>query len=1042
MNKMLFICYRMMLKPWLLLGFIFFFGPGFAQKNLIRFQNLTIDNGLAQGSVTGIVHGKNGYIWIATAEGLHRYDGYNFKVYRNIPGDKTSLPDNYISCLFEDSKGNLLIGLYSGEVCILNKNTSQFQKLNIASGKNIETSSPVTCINQDEEGHYLIGFEGAGMIRYDSAKHKSKIFKHELSPGLGNNILKCIVKDPYTGNFWVGTALGVYEYNARNQSFSQLSTLKNIENVPVTAVLTPEPQLLYFGTHGKGLYHFVRGSDSATRLVLPKSKGTRFISFLQQSPQTGEIWIGTSGGIIKYQSGESTLYMNDALNPESLVDNNTQTALIDKFGTLWVGTINGLSRFDKRLKLFNLFREFHWKDTLLNNNVYCIYQDPDQQIWMGTLSSGLIKFNPATEQINAWPLIKSKGLETKMVRAILKDKNGQMWVGTRDKGLFKFFPETGRFEQVIGSGGKLLSSPTIRHLHEDSQGMLWIGTANGLNAYNRTTNTFEVFRAIKESPNNNSIYQILESKDKKSLYLASFRGGFQIFDKATETFRLFNTGYMAKNNIGRSYAMCFEMLSDDSVMVGTYGGGLCIINIKTGKYRSITEKEGLPNNSVYGILRDGYNFWLSTNRGLARYNLKNHQILSFGLKNYIQSNEYNEGGYCKTSDGTFYFGGVNGFNYFKPSEVNTTFSPSKIEITAIKKGEIEIPFAMSEKGEKFVNLHYNDNLISFEFANLNFLSGNSNQYTYKLEGFDDNWIKAGNRTIAYYTKLSPGHYTFRVKGLSADSGIAQIETFIKIIIDPPFWRTWWFYLLMLLVCLAIIYYFIRWRTQIIDQNYKHKLAEMELKALRSQMNPHFIFNSLNSIQYFILKKEPKAAYNYLTKFSTLMRMILQNSKHKSISLKSEHDWLQTYLELENLRMENTLNFKIEIDAKINPEKVFVPTMVLQPYVENAIIHGLLPKEGHRELSIEILLEGQKIKCIIYDNGIGRKKSAEINNLRLKNHESTAMNLTKDRLAILNINHMEGIGPVVIDIEDENEQSLGTKVELLLPLIIQNESLNL
>jgi len=204
------------------------------------------------------------------------------------------------------------------------------------------------------------------------------------------------------------------------------------------------------------------------------------------------------------------------------------------------------------------------------------------------------------------------------------------------------------------------------------------------------------------------------------------------------------------------------------------------------------------------------------------------------------------------------------------------------------------------------------------------------------------------------------------------------------------------------------------------------------------MNPHFIFNSLNSIQYFILKKEPKAAYNYLTKFSSLMRMILQNSKHKSISLKEENDWLKTYLELENLRMENTLEFSITMDNDIQPDRIYVPTMVLQPYVENAIIHGLLPKEGNRKLTIEITLDGQKLKCIISDNGIGRAKSQELNKVRLKHHESTAMNLTKDRLAILNIETGDGVGPKVIDLFDSEGNSIGTRVELILPLIVQNQ----
>lgn len=1019
---------------------LFTFDGLFAQKDLIRFQNITIDNGLAQGTITGIVHGQDGYMWISTAEGLHRYDGYAFKIYRNDPSNKSSLPDNYISSLFEDAKGNLILGLYSGEVCMLDKNSSTFKNLNINVNRIVKGSHAITCINEDGRGSYLIGLEDAGLLKYDTAKHQSKLFRRGLTSGLNNNTIRCIVKDAFTGKFWVGTAMGVCEYDATAESFIQTKNLENISDKPISSVLTPAPDKLLFGTYGKGLYQYTRGQDSASRLLLPKSKGTRFISFLKKV-SNNEIWIGTGGGLMKWEGEKITLYMNNPLNPESLVDNNTQTGCIDRFGSIWVGTINGLSRFDKRLKLFNLFREFRWKDSLLNNVVYHIYEDTSSSLWIGTLNSGILKFNPKTEQLTAWPVIKFGNEETRMVRTIFRDRSGQLWLGSRDKGLFKFYPEQNRFESVTGAETYKISSVTIRSIFEDKQGNFWIGTDNGINLYDRKTNKFEVFRAFKESPKSNSIYQIGESPDGQYLYLACFRGGFQIFDKTNKTFRSFSTGSSIKKDANKSYAMCFELLSKDSVMVGTYGGGICIINLKTGKSRSITEKQGLANNSVYGILRDGDDFWLSTNRGLSCFNIRNNRIQNFGLKNYIQSNEFNEGAYCKTSDGTFYFGGVNGFNYFKPSELLRGEKSYKMVITAIKKGDEEVPFLTDKQGEKFLKLHYNDNLIAFEFATLNFLSTQSNQYAYKLVGFDDKWIKAGNRTVAYYTKLSPGEYIFKVRALDGDSISTKEGASVKIVIEPPFWRTWWFYLLIALLIFGLIYLIFKWRTQIIDRNYSHKLAELELKALRSQMNPHFIFNSLNSIQYFILKKEPKAAYNYLTKFSTLMRMILQNSKHKSISLKAEHDWLQTYLELENLRMEDSLVFNIILDKNINPEQIFVPTMVLQPYVENAIIHGLLPKEGIRKLDIEIFVDGQKLKCIITDNGIGRSKSHELNKARLKNHESTAMNLTKDRLAILNIETGDGVGPQLLDLYDEAGNSLGTKVELILPLIIKNEVLN-
>lgn len=1007
-----------------------------AQKNLIKFNNLTIENGLEQGTITGIIHGKDGYMWIATADGLHRYDGYNFKIYRNDPNDKNSLPDNYITCIFEDGKSNLLIGLYNGEVCVLNKQNSTFRKLNFCKSSNSkEVVKPVTCIAEDEKGSYLIGVDETGLVKFDTAKKNYRIFNTSNSL-LKSNQIKCISKDKYTGKFLICTSKGLAEYSSGTSAISFLENLNNIPEQSFTTVLTPEPQKILIGTYGKGLYQYIRGEDSASKLILPKAKGTRFITFLLKNYKENTIWIGTLGGVVKLRNSDAILYSNNPQNPESLIDNNTQTGLIDKFGSLWIGTINGLSRFDQRLKKFHLFREFKWNDTLLNNNVYYIYEDTDSSIWLGTLSSGIINFNPVTEKITAFPLVKDGTIETKMVRAILKDKSGQYWVGTRDAGIFLFYPKTGKFKHIKGIEGFEISNNTIRCIFEDSEQNIWVGTANGLNLYNRNTNKFEVFRAFEKIPNNNTVYQIEESNDSKSLYIACFRGGLQIFDKKTRKFKVVELLNFSNQKPDKNYAMSILKTDDDSLILGTYGSGIFIVNTTNYKYRNIGEKNGLSNNSVYGILKHGSTIWLSTNRGISSYNKKTGDIKNYGLKNYIQSYEFNEGAFCKTRSGILYFGGVNGFNYFNPDEITDEIIKSLTIITSIKKIDKELPLSLNKKGEPYIELNYNDNLISFEFATLNFMSTNTNHYAYKLEGYDDNWINSGNRTTAYYTKLTPGQYYFKVKSLSEPEG-ASNPAVIKIIIEPPIWQTWWFYTLIVISLMFSIYFIIKWRTGIIDQSYKNKLAEMELKALRSQMNPHFIFNSLNSIQYYILKKEPKVAYNYLTKFSNLMRMILQNSKYKLISLKAESEWLKIYLELESLRMENSLEWSINIDKNIETEKTFLPAMVFQPYVENAVIHGLLPKPENRKLSIDISQESKILKCVISDNGIGRKKSFELNKARLKHHESTAMNLTKDRLAILNIETTSGMGPKVIDLYDENNEACGTRVEISLPLITKN-----
>ena len=256
---------------------------------------------------------------------------------------------------------------------------------------------------------------------------------------------------------------------------------------------------------------------------------------------------------------------------------------------------------------------------------------------------------------------------------------------------------------------------------------------------------------------------------------------------------------------------------------------------------------------------------------------------------------------------------------------------------------------------------------------------------------------------------------------------------IQIRVPPPFWLSTWFLILMVFIGIAAIALFIHLRTKIISNRFKQRQVELELSALRSQMNPHFIFNSLNSIQYYILQKEPKAAYTYLTKFSALMRMILQNSRQRFISLAAEKEWLLLYLELEKLRMENQLEYSISIADDINANAIMVPTMLVQPYVENAIIHGLLPKDTDRQLHVRFTLRNNFLHCEIEDNGIGRKESQLLNAKRNKKHTSSGMKITQERLEILGFEH--GTIPQ-LKIHDLTQ---GTMVVVDLPIIYKQSN---
>ncbi len=1001
-----------------------------AQKHLIQFENITIDEGLAQSTITDLLQDKNGFMWFATAEGLHRYDGYTFKIYKTEQGNIHSLADNYLTALAQDGQGNLYIGANNGSLCKLDNATGSFIRLNNKWNGN-NNFYPINHLALDGNNQLWIATEGGGLILTDTNGQSLRVLNKQSNTLNNNYIRKTIVNK---NGLFVCTQNGL---SVLDQHFNNtiISELDSFLLQYVTDVLPINATSFYVSTLGQGLFLWDSKKKTVTKIDLPKMRGSRYLEFILKDSEN-DLWIGTSnGGLLRIIDNQVYTYNNNPLISNSLVGDDVNKGIIDHNGNLWFGTISGISKFDKSLRSFGLFKEFTFKGEVLNNNVYSIYEDKQQNLWFGTLTGGLMRFNVKGDSIDQYyPYIKAGKVETKAVRCIYEDNNGHLWIGTRDQGLFELDRKSRKFIQHAGIPGHTLTHPVIRSIFEDSKNRLWIGTGNGLNLYDAETHKFTPFRGDPNNPSNNQIYEIKEDPESGKILAVAFRGGLQVIDanlKSIKNYKHNNTNKgPSSDNI-----MCIQIMGKSKFMLGTYGGGLSIFDMNADTFGFITEQNGLVNNVVYGILPGKQNdYWLSTNRGICKFNLAKKTFKNYGLNHYIQSYEYNEGAYFKTHNGLLFFGGIKGINYINPEilEINNkkTYNVVLTSFRLIdKSGSIEKDLTHASTLE----IPYNANLISFDFAALGFSNTKEIKYAYKLEGYDKDWIECGNRRTAYYTRLSPGNYTFMVK-VSNQMGVWQKEgKSLQIHVPPPFWLSNWFFVLLFLIVISAIILIIQLRTKFISKRFKQRQVELELSALRSQMNPHFIFNSLNSIQYYILQKEPKAAYTYLTKFSALMRMILQNSRQRYITLNAEKEWLLLYLELEKLRMENELEYSITIDDDINANGIMVPTMLVQPYVENAIIHGLLPKEKDRQLHVRFTLLNNFLHCEIEDNGIGRKESEILNAKRNKKHTSSGMKITQERLEILGFEH-KTMPKLTI-----NDLPQGTIVIVDLPIIYKQNN---
>jgi len=511
-----------------------------------------------------------------------------------------------------------------------------------------------------------------------------------------------------------------------------------------------------------------------------------------------------------------------------------------------------------------------------------------------------------------------------------------------------------------------------------------------------------------------------------NLILASFRGGLQIFNPENKQFKVYTSQVGDTNSLNNNNLMALAWVGKDTLLIGTYGGGLNILNLRTLKFDHISESNGLVNNAVYGIIYNGNgSVWLSTNNGLVNYHLYQKTFINFKPEHYLQSTEFNEGAFLKTNNGELLFGGVNGLNYFKPQNITFDTASRAIYFTDVRG-------TFREKSPLRVEMSFLSSRIEIDFMLLNYANPLGIRYYYKLKGFDTEWIPAGLQNTAIYPGLSPGTYTFQVLAKDEFENWETYSEKLTVIVEPPLWQKRWFIILGLFMVTGIVYTLFRYRTRALERSYKLQLIDSELTALRSQMNPHFIFNSLNSIQYYILKKEPKEAYKYLRTFASLMRKILQNSRLKYISVADELEGLNLYLEMEQMRMDGNLNYTIKTENIDDLDQTNIPTMLIQPFAENSIIHGLLPKDNNRKLDILISHEKTRLLCIITDNGIGREASSIMNAKRSSKHTSEGMELTQKRLKILS----EGKGDfnVVIDDIHNLDGTTGTSVKLIIPII--------
>ena len=1021
----------------------------------IRFDRMFSENikyvkGLSQNWIYAIHQDKYGYMWFGTWEGLNKYDGYNYTIYNVQDG----LSDHTIHCILEDEDGFLWLGTTRG----LNKfdrTKQQFtQYLNLPGDTSNLYYNRIHSLIQAKDGKIWLG-TGSGLYEFDK---KTETFTpyftsdQEYYSPRSNFIIHVLEDDK--GMIWISTTYGLIKFNPRTKRSARYYHIPgdntSISHNNVRYVFQERSGNFWIGTR-KGLNYFDTTNQTIRQFFSrnndPGSLSDDWIRVIFED-KAGKIWIGTeNGGLNRYDKTEDrfTWYQN-ILNDKSSISNNRVYSIYEDItGNLWIGTYNGVNKINKYSNYFEHCERTSNDDRSLNDNIIWTFAEDDQDnLWIGTNSGINIKNKSSGkyEFLSHEPR-NPQSLAGNDVRTICyAPQHSCFWIGYWGAGMDRFDIKTRRFTHYRTDLYKTsFNDDYVNDIIVDNHNLLWIATGRGVNLLDPSTGKIKSFRHSDINTNtiSHDVAICLFEDSQDNIWIGTNQGLNKYIVDENKFIRYIHDPENP-NSLSNNTIFCINEDKKGNILIGTSGGGLNCLNPGSTNFTVYNTSNGLPNNIVYGILESGDgNIWISTNMGISKLYIETGRVVSYDVKDGIQSSEFNLGAYYKGNDGRFYFGGMNGFNVFDPAQITyNTHAPTTV-ISFFRKYNETLPAEYND-GDT-IHLSYDENFFSIEISSLDYTNPAKNRYRYKLENVDKDWIYAdANNRVAEYKKVQPGTYRFEATGSNNDGVWGDKIITLLVSIKPAWWKTKWFRILLVFIIILLLVLLVYWRIQRIKKKHDidRKLLEfekqkfdLEQKALRLQMNPHFIFNSLNSIQSYILENDAEKAVLYLGKFSQLMRLILSHSSNQYISLKEELDAVTHYLDLEKLRFENKFDYTIKLGKTLDEEFIEIPPMIIQPYIENAIIHGLLHKPAKGNIVIEFKGDDKKLICTITDDGIGRQRSMEIEKQMGIKRKSRGMLITQARLEILNRQSEDEFSVKVIDLKDENGDPSGTKVELII-----------
>lgn len=963
----------------------------------LLFENYTSEQGLSQNSCYAIAQDGYGFMWFGTQDGLNRYDGREFRIYSQQNEIGRKLPSNIITTLHYDKDNDLLwIGTVHG-ACIYHPRADTLMRISdyFPLAARLENVSIRKIISFRPNEYWVITFNH-GLILLNTASKKLHTFFNEESE---RNNVTAIVE--HQGKLLVSLLYSIYELLPLSDSYS-FKALHKGYLFPQIKELYSYQETLWIGTMAEGCYYIKGAVDQRENISVLKPVLGGIGGFT--ADERGNLWIGTRGsGLYRYHVASNSVdrAVQNQYDPSTPCSNYAASVFTDRQDLVWIGYYGGISKFDPlRYQFQHIDDKSSWRGSLVDKVVTRIFHSRRGNTYVGTMNKGMLEWD-------------------------------------RERNAFTRFPET----ETYG-----IANNVIYDFAEDNKGELWVASCGGLMHVNPQSKAVRYY-SEKSLPELNKMYAIIKLARKDSLLIAT-ENGLRYFSLKDRRWHLLPDNVKLKTFIGGQFVYTgrfFYEAEDNTVWLCTEGSGLV-------KYRYLTNEfeEVDPVNRISlfirHLFRDGDLFWLATDNGVVVYDprqnkvLKHINLLLNGTSNvayavekddmgyfWVSSNtgifkfndhyelvqkyetgnglsflEYNTACVLRDTKGTLYFGGMGGITGFRPSVLrHNDYCPQPMLTSIHINGKGWYPGMHPGLVER-LSLSHNENYLTIGFAVNNFSNETNNRFSYVLKGLDEDRTVYTSDPTASFTSLPPGDYIFELRAANSDgvwsSGVKKI--FISIL--APWWHRWWFIALVGVLVLSLASWLIHRHIQKIrrEAGLQQQLAELEMKSLHAQMNPHFIFNCLNSIKEMIFKDQKQSASRYLSKFAQLIRTSLDQSQQTFISIEQCVEHLRQYLEMEQIRFED-FSYSIEVDEDLIEDKMQIAPMLVQPLVENAVWHGLRNKQGDRKLQIRFRHVQGRLVCEVEDNGPGIHRIKRSESGLFPPHKSFGIANIQERLALLN-----------------------------------------